>query len=310
MASVTRHVFGNPAPCAPQVVIYGNCQVLPLASLLAAADDRYRYVCLLSFSPPGQPLLFPEAEDLDGSVLYLEQFHAKTDWLLPVRARIRRLISPECPRLSFPSFVCKSFWPFDVIDGGNRGEEGYPWGCYPYGDSIVLGMAKTKLSGGAGFKEYMRRARERMPDVAANFAQEGRRIRARDERCDVSIGDYVLDTYVRRHLFWTWGHVTADALEVLGGRLYAAAHRFLGGDRGAGERRLRDLARTLAPMGPLQVPIHPHVADVARLGFWRPTFRYRWYGNSWTFEEYVTRYLAYVTSLAPAHAALRTDFGR
>ncbi|AEO47345.1 hypothetical protein [Rhodospirillum rubrum] len=46
-------------------------------------------------------------------------------------------------------------------------------------------------------------------------------------------------------------------------------------------------------MGPLQVPIHPYVAEAAGLAFWHPEMRYRWYDNLWTFEEYITRYLAY-----------------
>ncbi|ABC21650.1 hypothetical protein Rru_A0849 [Rhodospirillum rubrum ATCC 11170] len=52
-------------------------------------------------------------------------------------------------------------------------------------------------------------------------------------------------------------------------------------------------AADLPPMGPLQVPIHPYVAEAAGLAFWHPEMRYRWYDNLWTFEEYITRYLAY-----------------
>lgn len=155
------------------------------------------------------------------------------------------------------------------------------------------GEHRKQAVSGAAFKEYLHRSMVAMPDMAGKLAQEEQRILRRDQACDVAIGDYVLDVVRRRHFFWTSGHITPDGLGVLASRLYGAAQAFLGGEPRRGQGRLQAMAADLPPMGPLQVPIHPYVAEAAGLAFWHPEMRYRWYDNLWTFEEYITRYLAY-----------------
>jgi len=291
--SPSHHVYGNLSPDAPQVVLYGNCQTVYMALLLAEADSRYQYVCLLNYTAPGQPLRLPEPESLQRCALYLEQFDFRDDGRLPVRMALRAILPPSCPRVAFPSFIFRSLWPFEALEERNAAEERYPWGRYPYGDRIVQEMAQEAAGGSTSFADYMRRSTASMPDLAQLLANEENRLLVRDQSCDVQIGDYVLDRFRRQHLFWTNAHVTADGLDVLGTRLYGAVQSHLGGDRLGGENRIHAFTATLAPMGTNQVPIHPLVAEAAGLAFWRSDLLYRWYDHAWTFEEYFQRYLAY-----------------
>jgi hypothetical protein len=289
----TPLIYGNPASDAERVYIYGNCQTVFLAPFLAAANDRYQYVCVLNHSEPGTPLFLPEEKKLEQCAFYLEQYDGRSEEHLIVRNKLRSVIPPDCPKRVFPSFFLYSLWPFDCFESRNSVEIGFPWGRYPYGDRVAMEVAESGLKGATAYTEYMRRAALQMPDIRQVIVAEMERIVQRDAKCDIPVGDYVQDVFRQEHAFWTTGHVSLDAIEVLAERLYETLWPILGGDRQEGRRNLHAAKANLPPMGSQQVPIHPFVAEAADLKFWHPDLKYSWFNNLWTFEEYMLRYISY-----------------
>jgi len=300
--------YGNHAPTAELVIIYGNCQVPFLASLLAAADPERGYLCVLNHAPPGEEAAQPTVEQLRRCCLYLEQFDSQPDlppWTpvpdisrygLPLRRFLRTHCPPGCPRLVFPSFVMTCMWPFAAIgDPRNVPEPGHVWGRYPYGNRLVLAVVDQGLTGPAALAAYQRLAAEQMPNFAATLERTKIKLEKRDAHCDVKIADYVWANFRERHLFLSYAHVRAEAIGELALRLHAAIQPVLGSDAASGRQRLRTALAMLPDMDQLEEPIDPTVAAGLGLKFYRPEMRFRWYGQHWTFSEYLSRYLAYDT---------------
>ncbi|SDT93722.1 Methyltransferase domain-containing protein [Pseudomonas pohangensis] len=288
------HIYGSSEPDAELIILYGNCQTTFLASQLAATDSSPNgrtYACVLNHQIPGQMRVLPTAEQLGRCILYLEQYDSEEH--LPVRDMLRQAIPMDCPRLIFPTFMMFCLWPFDCVETRMQQEPDFVWGRYPYGDAIGLEVAASGLQSERATRVYMQLSTERMPDLQQRLQCDIERIRRHDKACDVIIGDYVLDNFRRKHVFWTTGHVSSEAIGVLGKRLYQAALPILGGELSAGLARIEAELATFPGMGSVQVPIHPLVAQALELEYCSPGFRFNWYNNLWSFEEYLPRYLAY-----------------
>jgi hypothetical protein len=288
-------IYGNTAPDAELVVLYGNCQILFLAHQLAVADPHSRgYLCMLNYAPPGSDIDWPQAEALSRCKLYLEQY----EYLPPhgVRAQLRDALLPQCPRLVFPPLVLEAPWPFGTNDARLPPDERFVWGRYPIGDAIGMEVAAMGLDADAAVAKYMSLSRERMPDLRHVLEHNFARIEHRDQSSDVVIGDHVRAHFRERHLFWTTGHVSKDLIIELGQRLYMACVPLLKGDPAWGLEHLRSSLDHHPGMGDVQLPVHPDVAQVLGLNWCTPDLRYRWYDQQWTFEEYLRRYLTGDTS--------------
>lgn len=301
-------LVGNQDGNADLVVLYGNCQTPFLAQLFAAADPGKGYLCVLNHAPPGQQADKPTPEQMQRCVLYLEQYDSQPDiaaWTplgdlqqygLPLRAYLRSACPRLTPRIVFPSFVLTCLWPFAAIgDPRNTPEPGYVWGRYPYGNRLALEVLASGLTGTAALAAYQKRSAERLPPAAATLEKARRKLDARDTHCDVKIADYVWANLRDTPLFLTYAHVRTEAIVELATRLYTAMHPLTGsnGDAGPALDRLHAAAVTLPPMGPLEEPIDPMVAQALGLSYGGPGTRYRWYDQLWTFEDYMLRYLTY-----------------
>ncbi len=287
-------LYGNAAPDAELVILYGNCQTVPLAMLLAAADASPKgrgYVCVLNHAVPGQPHVMPGAEELQRCILYLEQYDSEES--IATRETLRQGLPDSCPRLIFPTFMMFCFWPFDTKDPRAELEPNMPWGRYPYGDSVGLAVAAQGLSGDQAVSAYLQLAAEHMPDLQQRLLVDIERITRHDQASDIAIGDYVLDNFRRQHLFWTTGHVCSEALGVLGKRIYQATLPLLGGDPNQGLASIDEAVNEYSGMGNVQVPIHPDVARELELEFYDEQMPFLWFGHRWDFNQYITRYIAY-----------------
>lgn len=298
--------YGDPAPDADLVVLYGNCQTPFLASLLAAANGDKGYLCVLNHGPSGQEVERPTPEQMGRCRLYLEQYDSQPDlppwgeavdlhrYGPPLRRYLRGLRPAGCPTLTFPSFIMTCLWPFiGLIDPRNHPEPGYVWGRYPFCDRLALELLDRGLCGQAALDAYHRLSADRRPDPQVALAQARRKLETRDAQCDVQIADYVWATFRERHLFLSYAHVRAEAIGVLARRLFAKAQPLLGGDADAAWARLEAAIAVLPDMDALEAPIEPAVAQELGLAFHQPDMRFNWFGQRWTFDEYLARYLAY-----------------
>ncbi|SIR93597.1 hypothetical protein SAMN05878276_1001 [Aquipseudomonas alcaligenes] len=288
-------VHGNTAPDAELVILYGNCQTVPLALQLAAADSSPAgrgYACVLNHAVPGHPRELPEAKDLQRCVLYLEQYDREES--IAVRDAVRRGLPDGCPRLIFPAFMFYCPWPFyRRVEPRAEMEPGMPWGRYPYGDSVGLEIARQGLAEEQSVAAYMQLSNERMPDLQHRLQIDIERITRHDAASDIVIGDYVLANFRRKHLFWTPGHVCNEALGVLAQRLFKATLPLLGGDAETGLAQMDAALSTYSGMSAMQLPIHPQVARALELEFCDEQTPMQWFGNRWNFSQYIRRYIAY-----------------
>ncbi|MFA7431067.1 MAG: WcbI family polysaccharide biosynthesis putative acetyltransferase [Rhodospirillaceae bacterium] len=302
-------LYGNQASDAELVVLYGNCQTPFLARLLAAARGDKGYLCVLNHAAPGKEPEMPTAEQMQRCTLYLEQYESQPKipaWTpvgdikrygLPLRTRLRNACSANCPRIVFPAFVMTCLWPFTAIgDPRNVPEPGYVWGRYPYGNWLALEVLGSGLTGPAALEAYTKRSAECMPDPQETLVTVRRKLEKRDAHCDVKIADYVWANFRERHIFLSCAHLRAEPIAELAARLYDAIHPLIGGDGDAARQRLWAEASVLPDMDSLEEPIDPVVAQGLGLKFYKPGMRFRWYNQSWTFEEYMERYLSYDVS--------------
>lgn len=289
-----KHVFGNNDPNAEVVILYGNCQTLYLAHLLASADSPQSgrsYVVGLNFAMPGEEIDRVEPDFLRRCTLYFEQYDEAQ--VLPARAVIRDGIPRGTPTIKFPPLVMHSFWPFEVYEPRARRTEHYPLARFPFGDRIGLEVIQQKLTGEAAYDAYMRLSHEQMPDIWQRLDFDFNKMASRDLACDIKMSDYFSMCWRGLHLFWTGLHPAREPMALLGSRLYEAAHPLLGGDLAMGMRVIEETSDTLGGMKPYQVPVHPLIVETLDLGFGGPDMKYEWFDEKWTFKEYMTRYLAY-----------------
>lgn len=286
-------IYGNSAPDAELVLLYGNCQVPYFAQLLAAADAPHSgrgFVCVSNHSAPGGELIFPERSLLDRCTLYLEQLEAPRD--IPLRTYLRdNLVS--VPKVVFPSLYMMSFWPFESIEPRGSSSVHYPWRRYPHGEMVGLRIAEQGLRGEAAYDAYMSLAAERMPDLLRRMEWDFTTLRTNDQSCDVPLGSWVERTYRTHYSFWTPGHLSAECLGNAARLLFDAVFPLLGGSREEKSACLETAIGQASGIGELQLPINPLVVEQLGLQFVNADTRYQWYDQQWTFREYITRYIAY-----------------
>lgn len=290
--SETR-AYGGKTAEARTVVVYGTCQAVVLAEMLASLDDLnddYRFVFAANHALPGEALPRPVPDaDLRSVALLLEQPGREND---PALLALKARLPAACPVIRYPTLWMNCLWPFECPEPRKVQDPAYLWGRYPHGDMIGLEIARTGLRGPLAVAAYLDLSARKMPDLHRRLERDLDRMHADDKRCDVRLGDYVQANFMHEQLFWTYGHVSRAAMAEMASRVAAVARPLLGGSAGRAAARL---ATATGPEGmeALQLPIHPLVAERLGLGYGTPDQVYRWYGQAWTFFEYIERYIAY-----------------
>ncbi len=272
------------------IAIYGDCQAQLLhlyASELSCLADRFVFVLATNHADPGETLP-PVPEEIEHAAMLWEQYNEFAD---PVaRDAVRERVPNGCAVVRFPGMLMNAFWPFRSRDKRNVAEPGYPWGRYPLGDRIAEEIAALELPANEAFSAYMKRSTEQMPDLSSIVAFESRVTAERDRACDVGMADFMFDHLRTLYQFWSHGNVSTAVYAELFERLFAHGREVIG----AAPTELRAELDAVAACHPpdVQMPIHPIVIDELGLRFVNSRSTYRYFGHAWTFEEYMTRYLA------------------
>ncbi len=288
-------VYGGRTPKARTVLVYGNCQAPYLARMLASLDDLnddYRFAAALCYALPGEARApaIPDA-DMKDVALLVRQY--EEDQHNPALEALTSRLPAGCPVIRYPSFNMFCQWPFEAAETRNPHDPAYPvWKRYPLGDMLGLQIARAGLSGPLAVAAYMDLSQRKMPNLQVRLQRDIDRMQRYDAHSDVKLADYVLARFREEHLFWTSGHVSAPAMAELARRVAEVARPVLGGSN---ERAVACLAAAshYGGMGEQQNPIHPVVAEVLGLKFWRADFDYLWQTQHWTLYEYVQRYIEY-----------------
>jgi FkbH-like protein len=274
------------------LVIYGNCQgamLHGLAERLKGLHDDFEIAVILGHVPEDEAKLSDPA--LENAVMLWEQYDERAS--VPMRDQLRERVGANCPRLIYPSLSMFSLWPFNWPDSRSHPEPPrFPYGRYPYdGDAVGIEVAKEGLRGQAAFDRYMDISRSRLKNLSAQFDRDVEQWRRRDNASDVKMADYLLNTYRKERTFFTWGHVSGSAVKEIAVQLLAKSKSAFGLDASGWENEVRSLQDGVDDFW---MPIHPDVAAWHKLEFvTNDQALYNIYGNFWTFEQFMQRYIEY-----------------
>lgn len=277
----------------PVILIYGNCQAQFLHLLVTQSPSlvsRFEFVLASALVEPGNAIP-PVPENAGRAVLYWEQYDQRPG--LTYRDELRGSVPQDCAVLRFPAVGMNAFWPFFIKDKRNVPEPGYPWGRYPAGDRLAIEVAELGLPPARAFERYMELSRELMPDVPQLLARERAVFVQRDAGSDVEMTDFVFANLQSTYQFWTRGHLAGSVFAELLSRLFERSRSVIGDIGEAARSELQAAYARFPGQGDFQHPIHPMVAAQLGLKFVNESTKYRWFAQSWTFEEHMTRYLAF-----------------
>lgn len=267
------------------LVVYGNCQAEVVATLLGKDPElerAFRVVYLRSFEHPVEGLQELAPGDLSSCAVLLEQHDRRA---FPYRDVLPR----DASVVKFPALDLNLLWPFNRTNPYNDLETPqHPWGRFPYGDRIVINCIEQGMSAEETLAYYFTRWDEYKPDLDRLFALEDARLLARDVRCDLKMGAYVLESFRAKRLFWTVNHPSGELLSELVMQLLRLAFPDDPKLQGRGIQEI--ISQNFGyggPLGVASIPIHPKVAEHLRLTWYDPDQRHQSFdGNSYTYAEY------------------------
>lgn len=268
------------------VAVYGNCQAAHLAllcGLVPALTRRYRFVPVTNNGFRNRPRP-PIPGEVGNAELVWEQFDQSAS--VDVRDRMRERLPRDILCVRYPGVTLTALWPFACVDRRpGRVHEDRP----AFGDRIALEIAALGLAPEQVFERYMKRSREKMPDVGVLLERDRAVQQKRDEASEVKIADFIFANLRREHQFYGWGYPTAAVIAQIILQLVEASRL-----EGVGERleeQLRTACRMAPSQVPAQLPLHPDVIRALRIEYVDADSKYSWYEHRWTFEEYMTRYI-------------------
>ena len=275
-----RLLPGLALPQKTRVLIVGNCQAQTIYEALMRSgelndrlDVAYHFVGLQKdLQDSGR------AEVERSDVLLVQDIR---DWeTYPLREYVRD--STEIVR--FPLLHFASLWPFDHYNGpGDREayEREWPNLTFLYHDGLLARLRKEIPDP----DERMRVYRTLSVDGIINFTRlhdfERRRLEGMDQQFGCEIGQYILEHFRKRRLFYTTNHPNGQII----GMLMKYLLRHLGMDRSYRPNSSLDHLRRL------QVPVHPKVAQALGVTWANENTKYLYGGEQITWETYIRRYI-------------------
>jgi hypothetical protein len=263
-----------------RVLIVGNCQAQTVHEALARSgefDDRldvkYHFIALQqNLHEAGR------AEVESSDVLLVQDIR---DW---ENYPLRPYIQDGARIIKFPLLHFASLWPFDHYNGpGDKEayEREWPNLTFLYHDGLLARLRKEIPDR----EERLLAYRSLSVDGIINFARlhdfEKRRLTAMDKQFGCEIGQFILDNFQRRRLFYTTNHPNGQII----GMLMQYLLRQLGIGRGFRPNSTLDHLRRL------QVPVHPKVAETLGVTWAKENTKYLYGGEQISWETYIRRYI-------------------
>jgi hypothetical protein len=268
------------SPQRMRVLIVGNCQAQTVHEALARSGEfndrlhvKYHFVALQ------QNLHEAGRAELESSDVLLVQ--DIRDWEnYPLRPYIQNGVQI----IKFPLLHFASLWPFDHYNGpGDKEayEREWPNLTFLYHDGLLARLRKEIPDR----EQRLRAYRTLSVDGVINFARlhdfEKRRLTAMDKQFGCEIGQFILDHFQRRKLFYTTNHPNGQII----GMLMQYLLRQLGMDQGYRPNSTLDHLRRL------QVPVHPKVAQALGVTWAKENTKYLYGGEQITWETYIRGYI-------------------
>jgi hypothetical protein len=268
------------APHRTNVLIIGNCQAQTVyEALLRTSEFNSRLNANYHFVGLQQNLHELGRQELESSDILLVQ--EIRDW---ENYPLRQYIPEKVEIVKFPLLHFASLWPFDHYNGpGDKEayEREWPNLTFLYHDGLLARLRREIPDREQRFLAY----RSLSVDGLINFGRlhdfEKRRLTAMDKQFGLQIGEFILDNFRRRRLFYTTNHPNGQIIAILMEYLL----RHLGVDQ-----VYRPIA-SLDHLRRLQVPVHPKVAHALGVTWATENTKYLYNGEQITWETYTRRYI-------------------
>jgi hypothetical protein len=284
----------------PTFIVYGNCQADAISVILQRdpiIKRLYNVRYVASFGPNAGSV---ESEAISKCAIFLEQ-HDRDSF-----AR-RSELPRSCTTIRFPSIDCNVLWPFNTTNPYDDPEPGFPFGRFPYGDRVIVSRIDAGDSAQDILDYYLNGWEDYKIDLDRFLKLEVARFTARDAKCDVTMGSYLYERFMRERPLWTANHPTLSFLKELLQRIIAAAARSNEALSTVDIGRTIDRAFVINPRGPLgvvSVPVHPMVAEHFQLSWYDPKERYQLFdGSSYNYDGYFKALIAHsrAKKMLPVH---------
>ncbi|HEY1935611.1 MAG TPA: WcbI family polysaccharide biosynthesis putative acetyltransferase [Acetobacteraceae bacterium] len=282
---------GNTPEDVMHAVVAGHALARQIAAVMAQLSPLRGRIAFHYVSPDGSldaATRHLPADALPAAQIYWRQSGVGTP---EVAAAINAAVPADCDVQRIPSPHMTALWPLQGADPRRIAEPGrYGHGRYMFSDRVGASMANMMLQDDVVLLAYESMAEKEMPDLDASLDADVAVWRQLDATNDVRVADFILANFRRQRMFLApplagsavLRHIIDQLIETPAIRAVASP---------------ADLARELdfllsGYVGHWQeLPIHPHIARHFGLQWWQPGMRYRWFGNSWTFEEYALNYI-------------------
>jgi hypothetical protein len=291
VGAVDLHEIGTgdlPAKLSPgsavlrktRVLIIGNCQAQTIyEALMRSGELNDRLDAVYHFVGLQKDLQDSGRAEVESSDVLLVQ--DIRDWeTYPLREYVR----DGTQIIKFPLLHLASLWPFDHYNGpGDREayEREWPNLTFLYHDGLLARLRREIPDP----EERLRAYRTLSVDGVINFTRlhdfERRRLETMDKQFGCEIGQYILEHFRKRRLFYTTNHPNGQII----GMLMKYLLRQLGMDQ---SYRLNS---SLDHLRRLQVPVHPKVAQALGVTWANERTKYLYGGEEITWETYVRRYI-------------------
>jgi hypothetical protein len=262
------------------VLVIGNCQAQTVCEgLLRTSDFNSRLNTKYHFVGLQQNLHQRGKSELERSDVLLVQ--DIKDW---ENYPLRRYIRDDVEIVKFPLLRFASLWPFDHYNGpGDKEayEREWPNLTFLYHDGLLARLRKEIPERERRFTAY----RSLSVDGVINFVRlhdfEQRRLATMDKQFGFDVGQYILDNFRKKRLFYTTNHPNAE--------IFVMLMQYLLGRLGIDKIFRR--SAILDHLQRLQVPVHPKVAKALGVKWADENTKYLYGGENITWETYVRRYI-------------------
>ncbi|MDT8274912.1 hypothetical protein RQ734_02500 [Roseomonas mucosa] len=199
--------------------------------------------------------------------------------------------------LRFPALQGHLHWPLLASDPRNRPEPLWPGGRYGgalYNDRIAAGLAAEApgLKDGDLYRRYLAASCEAL-DIAGDWAASGFAAWEQAEAgCEIRVAAEMRAMMRRAPLFNTPHDPTGAPFHLVTEALLRRTSLLGASVREAALEEYRQASRGWLGLScTRQTPLHPEVARRLGLDWCDGDTRFAWFGNRWTFREYMLRYI-------------------
>ena len=279
-AAVLTPESASRLPARTRIVVVGNCQADVICEGFRLSEELNRHFAVKYHFANLQPNLHEAARrDLDSCDIVLAQNIADWD-----NYPLRDAIPTRAQLLRFPLLAFTSLWPFDHYNGPGDKEpidREWPNLTFTYLDGLLGRLRREIPDKEARFRAYESLEGPGVINYVRLHEFEQRRLLAMDAQFGGAIGQFILDNFRQRQLFFTTNHPSGDVFAMLMQRILNLL-----------EVKLPfKPVRRLDILGDIQVPVHPKVAAALGVRWADRNTLYQVRGEAMTWETYVRRYI-------------------